>query len=260
MKAVLPLAGLVLLCACSTHPITGREQILALPAIQAAHADIGYVLATGAQAVVHSAACARECADTAERAKFVERVRSAGRSLEVLAFAMAPDLRARIGGFDIEVLDALGAGTASSAGGRIALGSGLAALGPTDTVLAFLVAREMAHVIARHAEENAGISLLVSAFGMLLPGVNAVVRLAVTTASASALKHSWAGQQQREADEIAVTLLERAGLAPGNVALGLEVAIEHAQFPDGEWGMHYRDSTLHVLWLASTSRPPSAGD
>ena len=174
--------------------------------------------------------------------------------LEVIAREMAPDLFERIGKFRIEVNDALGAGTGSSASGRIVLGSGLARLEPDDSVIAFLVAREMAHVIARHAEEDSGASIVLSALGMLLPGFNIVARFVATTLGSRALTSSWAVQQQREADEIAVALLERSGLPARSVALGLENGIKRARLPDDEWGARYLESARRVAAIAAS--PP----
>jgi Zn-dependent protease with chaperone function len=200
------LPALALLCACSTHPLTGRGQILALPAVQGAYADATFALATALPS------CEHDCGRPQDLAEFAGRASAIGADLEIAAREVAPQLFARIAGFRIEVNEGLGMGTGSTTGGRIALGSGLAALQPTDTVIAFLVAREMAHVIARHAEENSGASIVLSALGLLVPGFHLVLRWVATAVGSGALRSSWAAQQQREADEIAVTLLELSGV------------------------------------------------
>jgi Zn-dependent protease with chaperone function len=51
------------------------------------------------------------------------------------------------------------AGSASSANGRIALNAALGKLAPYDEWLAFVIARKMGHVIARHHEENSAASM-----------------------------------------------------------------------------------------------------
>ena len=248
------LLGLALLSGCSTHPLTGRDQILALPAVQVAHADMGFALSTGAQSLAASQSCEQDCGSAEDLARFAGRVTTIGAQLEASARDMSPELFGRIDRFQIEVNDALGVGTGSSAGGRIALGSGLAGLEPTDTVLAFLIAREMAHVIARHAEENSGASMVFSALGMLLPGINVIARFVASTLGSSALKGSWATQQQREADEIAIALLERTGLSALSVARGLESGVKRARLPDDEWGARYFESTQRVALIAAS--PP----
>lgn len=251
------LLGVALLSGCATHPITGREQILALPAVQTVHADVGFALSAGGERIAASPPCEPECGSVDDLARLAGRVEAIGTQLETAARGMAPDLFARIGGFQLEVNDGIGVATGSSASGRIALGSGLAGLEPTDTVIAFLIAREMAHVIARHAEEDSGASLVLSALGMLLlPGLNVIARFIATTAGANVLKGSWAKTQQREADEIAVALLERSGLPVLSVARDLESGVRRARLPDDDWGARYRESTRRVSLKAAAAPAP----
>ncbi len=252
------LLGLALLSGCSTHPITGRDQILTLSAVQVAYADMDFALSAAAQHITAPPSCEQDCGSAAERASFAGRVKTIGTQLEAPARDMAAELHNRIGSFRIEVNGALGIGTGSSASGRIALGAGLAGLEPTDTVIAFLIAREMAHVIARHAEENSGAAIVFSALGMLLPGVNVIVRFIATTLGSGALKGSWATQQRREADEIALALLERTGLPARSVALSLESGVNRARLPDDDWGARYFESTQRVALIAAAT-PRYAG-
>lgn len=249
------LLAAALLPACSTNPLTGREQILALPAVQAVYAEAKFVAYTVAQAMVAAPACAQDCNGVDDPARFARRIERIGAQLEPAALALSPDLEGRIGRFRIEISDSLGVGTAASAGGRIALGAGLAGLEPTDSVLAFLVAREMAHVIARHGEENSGATLLFTALGAFLPGVNVVLKFAATTLGSNALVNSWAVQQQREADRIAVALLWRIGLSVTEVADSLEIGVMHARLPDSDWGARYLDSLQHVAWISTVPAP-----
>ncbi len=266
MRALL-LPGCALLSAllsgCAAHPITGRNQILVLPVIQAAHAEVGFALSAlgaGAQRIAGASSCEADCGKTANLAAFAGRVWAIGAKLDGAARDLAPDLFARIDGFEIELNGALGAGSGSSAGGRIALGEGLAALEPTDTVIAFLLAREMAHVIARHAEENSGAALAFSALGLLLPGFNVVARFIATTVASSALKESWAAQQMREADEIALDLLARAGIPASVVALELALGVVHARLPANAWGARYLDSAERVERIAAAQSRYAASD
>jgi Zn-dependent protease with chaperone function len=259
MGTIVLLAVLALLSGCSTNPVTGREQILALPAVQAAYADIGFAVSTGAQSIAATPACGQDCGSAQGRAEFADRVEKIGARLDAAARDMYPELSGRIGRFQIEVNDAFGAGTGSSAGGRIVLGGGLAGLEPSDAVIAFLIAREMAHVVARHAEEDSGASLLFSALGMLLPVLNVAVRFVATTLGSGALKSSWAVQQQREADRIAVELLEHAGLPASRVAVELERGINRAGLPDDDWRARYLESVKRVARIVAGS-PSAAAD
>jgi len=260
MNRAATLLSLAVLAGCTTHPITGREQVIALPLVQAVHADLGFALYAGAQGFVSAAPCRRDCSSADAQANFALRVDAVAKQLEAAARSMSPELFERIGGFQVEVSAVLGVGTGSSAGGRIALGEGLAGLEPTDTVIAFLVAREMAHVIARHAEEDSGASLVFSALGLLLPGVSIIARFIAGTVGSGALKASWAAQQRREADEIAVELLARAGLAAPSVALGLDSGLRRSRIPADDWGARYAESTQRVALIAAAHPPDAPAD
>ena len=248
----------LLLSGCAVHPITGRNQIQALPAVQVAYADLGFAWSTEAWRVATPLSCDQDCGDAQRRADLSLRVERLGGELTARAHQLSPELKERIGAFNIEVNDVLGAGTASSAGGRISIGAGLSALEPTDTVLAFLIAREMAHVIARHAEENSGASMLFTVLGFLLPGFHVIARFAATTLGSGVLKSCWAAEQQREGDLIAVALLERAGRTPPEVALALAHGLNRARLADDEWGVRYLASAQHVARIAA-AQPPAGG-
>jgi Zn-dependent protease with chaperone function len=252
MKVTFFLLVLAMLSGCATHPITGRTQILALPAVQSAYADADYALSATARRISVWSPCEPDCGSTLGEASLALRAAAIGAELNAAAREISPDLPGRIDRFEIEVDDALGVGTGSSAGGRIVLGSGLAGLEPTNTVIAFLIAREMAHVIARHAEENSGASMLFSVLGFLLPGFNVVARFVATTLGSGALKSSWAAEQQREADTIAVLILQRAGLPAPVVAEALERGIARDRLSDDEWGARYLESAQRVAKIAAS--------
>lgn len=242
-----------MLAGCSTHPITGRDQILALPAVQAAHADASFSFSAGAPGAA-APACEQDCGGAGNIAAFAARVATIGARLEVSARDIDPDLFGRIESFRVEVNHALGASTGSSAGGRIAIGAGLARLEPTDTVIGFLIAREMAHVIARHAEENSGASIAFSVLGILFPGFNLIAKAIASKVGSSMLAGSWEAQQQREADEVAVVLLEYSGLSAKVIALELDVGLDRERLPADGWGARYRESARSVALIAAS--PP----
>jgi Zn-dependent protease with chaperone function len=248
------LVALAVLSGCTTNPITGRDQIIALPAVQAAHADLSFAVATSVQGIAAAPDCGQDCVGAEGFAAFALRVAAISKRLEVAVRDTDPDLFERINGFQVETSAAYGVDTGSSAGGRIVLGTGLVALEPTDVVIGFLVAREMAHVIARHAEENSGATIMFSALGLLLPGVNFIARFVATKAGANALTGSWEVQQQREADEIAMTLLEHTGLTARTVAFELDIGVRRAGLPADDWGRRYLDSVQHVDQIAAS--PP----
>jgi Zn-dependent protease with chaperone function len=257
MKTLVLLFACALVSGCSTHPITGRDQMLAVPALQIVYADAGFVLADGMRRMAAPPSCEADCNRVEARAELAGRVALIGAELQSAARSLSPELTERIGGFKVELSDSLGIGSGSSAGGRIVLGSGLSELEPTDVAIAFLIAREMAHVIARHDEENSGASILVSALGYLLPGVGLVAlagRFIVTSLGAGALQRSWAAQQRSEADAIAIMLLERTGTTAAVAATELVDGINRSRLPDDDWGLRYLESAQRVAQTAETSR------
>ena len=110
----LPLVLAGALAGCSTNPVTGREQIVALPAVQA-HADIARTISSKAQGFTAPGACDHVC--RAQESEFEAQVMRLGRQLETAARNMSPELFERIARFEIEVDSGMGAGTGSSAGG-----------------------------------------------------------------------------------------------------------------------------------------------
>ena len=241
--------ALALLCGCSTNPVTGRDQIVELPAVQA-HADIGFALSSGAQRLSESEPCDAACRQ--QDLNFDAQVKRLGAGLEAAVRSMSPDLFERIGSFQIEIDPELGTSTGSSAGGRIVLGGGIARLEPADDVTAFLMAREMAHVIARHDEEDSGARMIFSALSALMP-YTLIVRLLASTVGSSALTGSWAEQQRREADEIAITLLVRTGRSVAGVGKSLATGLKRDRLPEGEWTARYIESAERVAAAAESA-------
>lgn len=243
MKATLALLlPLVLAGGCATHPITGREQMVALPAVQT-HADIGFVLSSSARRLAESEPCSDACAE--QQWLFDLQVKRIGGELEAAARALSPDLFERIETFQVGVDPDLGLSTGSSASGRITMGKGLATLAPEDDVTSFLIAREMARVIARHDEEDSGARIVFSALTALLP-FTLIARVIASTLGSGALMGSWAEQQRREADEIALALLVRAGRSPTNVALALSGGMKKELLPENDWSTRYFESAARI--------------
>ncbi len=251
-----PVLAFVVLCAsigalggCSTNPVTGREQIVALPAVQT-HANIGYTLSSKTQRFTAPGACDHVC--RAQEREFEAQVRRLGTQLETAARSMSPELFERIARFEIEVDSGLGTGTGSSAGGRIVLGSGIGRLEPTEDVTAFLLAREMGHVIARHDEEDSGARMVFSALTALLP-VTLIARLIASALGSKALMGTWAEHQRREADEIALALLVRTGRSVASIASGLDIGLKKEGLPEGDWTTRYHESARRVAVVAQTA-------
>lgn len=151
-----------------------------------------------------------------------------GARLSRAAYDMDPKLRDRVPAFSFRVADKAEAGTASDSRGDIVVFRGVRRPGLDDRALAFLIAREMGHVIARHHEEKSATSLLLSMLvQLLMPLTNLTGGLAALTGStASALGTEIVasrngGEQTREADEVAFALMRREGWNSREVSAAL---------------------------------------
>ncbi len=118
--------------------------------------------------------------------------------------------------------------------------------------------REMAHVIARHDEEDSGVRIVSSALRTVIPGFSLVVKFLASALGGGALMQTWAAEQRREADDIAVALLERTGRSAAVVAKSLAAGLKHVRLPGGEWSARYSESAARVALLAEM--PPRYAD
>jgi Zn-dependent protease with chaperone function len=267
---VLCVTGIAVIAGCAVNPSTGRNQLIALPAAQIAHADMSFALAAAAQGLAPASPCARTnrseplagttfsaCPSAETIARFAHQVERIGAELATEARNLAPELFTRISAFHIGVETDIDAGTASSAGGRIALAADLAVLDPTDDVVAFLIAREMGHVIARHGEEDAGARMAFSVLTAMVPVGGLIVRFAASMLGSQFLKTTWAEPQRREADELALALLDRCQRSPAIIALNLRIGLKRERLPEDAWGVYFAQSIERVDAIA-LARPNGA--
>jgi Zn-dependent protease with chaperone function len=92
-----------------------------------------------------------EC--VADRA-FDQRILAIGRRLADAAFRQHADLHLRFPRFEFVVADKRDPGAASSSAGTVVLYRGIRVLDLDDAALAFILAREMSHIIDGHHDEN----------------------------------------------------------------------------------------------------------
>jgi len=258
--------------ACATSP-EGRRQIVAPTALQGFSAvysefDMRLQLVTAADAPM-----CREAECAADRA-FDLRILVLGKRLADAAFRQYAELHLRFPRFDFVVADKLDPGAASSAAGTVMIYRGVRRLNLDDAALAFILAREMSHIIAGHHDENVTTSLLVGlAAQVLLPVLNigalfsggaattaaatsAASTAATTTAVASvasfagarALRASDRPLQVREAEAMAMKLLAAAGWDGREVADQLE-ALPPGLPDEPDWTVELRDSTRRIAGL-----------
>ncbi|MBI5897887.1 MAG: M48 family metalloprotease [Rhodocyclales bacterium] len=273
MRRLPPLMLLALLAAaCSTAPEI-RKQLQAPPGLQGFSAvysefDMRLQLVTSADAP----ACGEsDC--LADRA-FDQRILAIGRRLADVAFRQHPDLHLRFPRFEFVVADKRDPGAASSSAGTVVLYRGIRSLDLDDAALAFVLAREMSHIIDGHHDENVTTAVLVGvAAQILFPILNlpalvsgsaattaaatsAATSTVTTTAVASAasfagsraLRASFRPQQVIEAEAMAMELLAAAGWDGREVAEQLQAIPPSLPDPPA-WTEELRESIRRIASL-----------
>lgn len=236
---------------CATVSTENRARFVDIP-LASAHADLSFSMTTGFR---QSAPCedgvvCPKTGDSEETIRFVRQVQRIAGVLQKGARDLYPDLQQRAPGlpagrFDVYVVDGNEQGSASSPSGRIALNSALGNQRPYDDWVAFVIAREMGHVIARHHEENSMASMATSTImNILVPGSGLLKMLLSAGGSAIAGK-SQRGSQALEADAIARDLLEASGLRLRDIALTL--LIDPLVLDTGAWSNDFRRSSDNFL-------------
>ncbi len=207
-------------------------------------------------AFVPAMICPPEDCDGAKA--FRERVSLLGQRLLPSAVHLAEEQGIEIPLIAVTVPGKDDLGTLSSAAGNVIVFDGMRALALSDTALAFVIAREMGHIIAKHHEENAGTGLAVSAaVAILFPvvglmqGVELAYTAATTVASTATsfagsriVRNFYADDQRREADGYAMQILAQTGWSPREVAHALHDA--EARLAGDGW---LADLRMSKQWL-----------
>lgn len=216
----------------AAEPRHGNGGILAL------HSDIKFgLLAAPRQAGEQAAA----------NAAFAAQVKRIAASLESAAKIAYPEAMARIGAFDVYIGESDELGTMSSGSGRIAINGGIAKLNPTDDWLAFVIAREMGHVVAGHHDSNSGASIVVSLLmNLVVPG-SGLIKSAIAFAGSQIAAGSKHDKQLVEADAAAVKLLDGAGYPAKSVVLNLKLNPLSEETSKGSWAESFRTSTRNLI-------------
>lgn len=260
------LAALLALCAltagCTTSPTSGRPQFNILPApIETGVSDLRFsvktALATGDYCRDEEESCAvREAAE-----RLAQRIAPIAERLGTVAPQLSPELVTRVPRVEVFVVpnDSLSVG--SSAGGKIAVGSGLHRLELTDTDLALALAREFGRLAAAHHRESTSAGLTVSLItGSPLVGtylatslladilfpMGTLLKVGISLLGSMGTEQLVEASQQEEADEFAGRLMRAAGY---NLR---ELAVVCEDVPAGN---------IRIGWLPSyfTSRARVAG-
>jgi Zn-dependent protease with chaperone function len=178
---------------------------------------------------------------------FDARVLLIGESLSNSAYILYPELKKTVPKFDFEVVDKKVLGTASNASGKVVLFRPIQALDLDDNAIAFIIGREMGHVIANHHKSNAKTKIFFTVLtSVLFPAATLIsassAAAQATTAttlmtSAASTVTSIVGSevalsrikpgQLSEADNISLTLLEYGGVTSLDTAQSLEFIVKN---------------------------------
>jgi hypothetical protein len=208
---------------------------------------------------------ARKAADPAAVGIYAAQVQRISAELQTAARGLYPEKISSIGAFDVYVGDSDNLSAISSGSGRIAVDAGFARLNPTDDWLAFVIAREMGHVIAGHHDSNSGASILVSVLmNFIVPG-SGLIKTVVSFAGSQMASESRHTQQNAQADEVALKLLEAAGYTKKSLALNLRLNPIADSETNTTWLEGFRVSALRIAGpLPGTQAPvlarEAAGD
>ncbi len=172
---------------------------------------------------------------------FDKEVKQVGERLATVAYDVYPDLSKRVQRFTFKVVNIKESGMASNGAGKIVVFRGTQNLELSEDAIAFILAREMGHVIGKHHKKNTSTRIIFSVLtSILFPAVtlfNAsnVAAQATTTAvtSVASTATSYFGSEAAiskirpsqliESDDIAIALLDAQGWDMRSVASALQL-------------------------------------
>jgi len=249
---LLALAACLGITGCATAPTEKRVRIIDVP-MASVHSDIAFTMSTGIRQPIACAEGMMVCPSLSNNNPAVEfalRVQRIAVALQQGSQALYADIQQQVPAmfgsrFDVYVVENSQAGSASSANGRIALHSALGSLEASDGFLAFVIAREMGHVIGRHHEENSTASIVTSILiNIIIPGAS-LLKSAISAGSSSLAAASRKDVQALEADAIALDLLKAAGFRPSSIFDAL--LRTPALADDSPWAAAFRKSSDNFL-------------
>ena len=218
------------------------------PSLLATHSHLRFSISSGARAcdALATTSSAAETQCLAAHKEFAQRL--ARIAAPLIRAAHTLEMNRAVAGrqFEIYVADGMPGGSASSGAGHIAIASELAALKPTDDFLAFVLAREIAHVSLGHHEDNSAASLLASAAVTLLFPAVGIVKTAISLASSQMAANSRNASQRKSADELAQRLLDAAGHSRRSLALNL-ASVSLAPLGESAWAQTLSASMAPML-------------
>jgi predicted Zn-dependent protease len=202
-------AGVVLLAACTTNPITGRSQLMIVPESMAIRESAAaYTQMMGGLTKKNQIEAGTERA---------ERVRKITDRLIAQAVRFRPD--SAKWAWQVQLInDPKTVNAFCMAGGKMAMYSGLIEqLKATDDELAQVMGHEIGHALANHTQERMSIAYS-SGIGTQLAAIALGVRdqgaALMQTAAVMAIQLPNSRESESEADQIGIELAARAGYDP----------------------------------------------
>ncbi len=202
---------------------------------------------------------------------FEQRVQAIGERLSQATFAKYPELSKRFEKFEFVVADKYDSGAKSSGAGTIVILRGVERLGFDDASLAFIMAREMAHVVAGHYESNMLTSIAISVVVQLVmpvfnfargaaalastsPATTTLVGSAASMAGTQALRANLRPGQLREAEEMGMEILVLSGYDAKEVVDSLQTRV--TEFPlEDAWVLELRGSVARIAKMTTGPSP-----
>lgn len=208
---LLPLVAAALLGACASTTPGGRSQVAAPKPISSLYSSLDLNLTLAALAPVATSCAGLQC--QVDKG-FERQVARLGTRLADAAYRTYPELKERIPAFTFIVAEKVEAGSSSDASGTVVIYRGVRKAALDEETLAYLIAREMGHVIAGHHDERSAATIISSLIAQLVLApanlARGVAFIASSTAGALGKDLVATGtipQQRKEADIIALELL-----------------------------------------------------
>lgn len=225
---------------CSTSPVTGRQQLnLLVEPIHTAYSDFKLTVFATPREPLATCGPPRDCVADPPLIRLQAEIEVIAVRLGQAANQLSPELPERIPRIEVFVAEKEAPGASSSPGGRIAVHSGISALGLSQEELAFAVGREIGRLAHAHHREAASAGVTASLatnlalanttvaslvlLDFLLPW-GALMKFAAAFGSSVAAQTAVEDSQQEEADEFAVRLLSAAGYDPARLRRELPAA------------------------------------
>lgn len=207
-RLLLVFPALLLLTACETNPVTGRQQLALVPEDQ--------IIEASAQAYTSQIEEYRRKGELDNSSREAARVRRVAQDVIQQAVAVRPETRDWH--WQINVIDEPQINAFAMAGGKIAIYQGfLRGINPTDDELAQVLAHEVGHALSGHTREKMSVSmgtdLALSAFGAAR-GTSETTMRALTTGAMLAVQLPNSRRMETEADRIGIELAAKAGYDP----------------------------------------------